>query len=255
MNAFALTRRNLIAGLAAATAFATVPVAGAASPTENPELLSLADDLSAAIAEASQSQADYSQCLETWGPNWPAPPEDIRTRYNFGEVARTLSNKPIYDENEKAIRIATVAELDEDIASIRMAMARKRRDPSKPFFAYTKATTCGLRLSLSEWAIEVDQLSDLRQIAAVYEADQSRIRAASGFVEKADRREGALQRLKVAISEVMARRPVTVEGLLIQAQAMEAAGHLDPWQKATAAMTTNWGADFAVSLIRISSAG
>lgn len=251
MNAFSLTRRNLLAGLAAASAAAAVPVSAAVTTApENPALLALADKLAAVIAEVHASRADYAACVAAWAKQWPTVPDAIRFPDRYAP-AKSFEGNAIHD-GERPVCVMTVSNIDADMTSIRKAMARKRKDPTKPFHAATRNYYWGQSGTIHDWQAVLDELAELRTVATVYEAEMRRIHSASGFDAKARRRDAARQTLKATVEAVMAERPETIEGLLIQAQAMEAAQLLDPWQKANAALTANWGADFAASLIRIS---
>ena len=245
MNAFSLTRRNLLAGLAAASAAAAVPVSAAVTTApENPALLARADKLAAVIAEVHASRVDYAACVEAWAKHWPSVPDALRCSDRYAP-AKTFEGNAIY-EGERAVCVMTVANIDADMTSIRKAMARKRKDPTKPNYYW------GQSGAIHDWQVVLDELAELKAIAMEYEAEMRRIHSASDFDAKARRRDMACQTLKTTVEAVMAERHETIEGLLIQAQAMEAAQLLDPWQKANAALTANWGADFAASLIRIS---
>jgi hypothetical protein len=256
MNAFSLTRRTLLAGLAAASAAATLPASAmAAAALESPALVALADGLAAALEEVKAARADYAQCVRDWSPLWPAVPEAIRLSY-------TPAHEGDWDfegfaleqgERRRPVGCLTADGLAKDIATIRKAMNRKRPNTGAAFKVWTSAS--GLEgHTVNGWAVVADQLSGLKEIAMQFEAEKVRIHAAANFVARRDRRANALASLASAIGAVMAETPITVEGLLIQAQAMEAVPYMDPWQRASTALTASWGADFAASLIRISTA-
>lgn len=251
-----ITRRSLLAGLAAATAAAAAAsVPAAASVTmapENPALLGLADTLAAGVGEVHAARADYAACVETWAKLWPSVPEAIRFPDRYAP-AKNFEGAAIREDG-RAVCVMTAANIEADMASIRKAVTRKRKDPAKPFYANASNYYWGQSGTIHDWQAVLDELAGLKAIAVVYEAEMARIHAASGFDAKARREGMATRTLKATIDATLAERPETVEGLLIQAQAMEAVQLLDPWQRANAALTSNWGADFAASLIRISTA-
>lgn len=248
-----LTRRSLLAGLAAASAAVAVPVSAVAMQgAENPVLLALAGEVEPIAAELIAANADLKNCRTEWEPRWPSIPDALKFSYQLGSHyshAETLKGLALQDETGRNVMVLKTEHLDKSAVAIRAALRRTRRS-ANPFRAHS-SYTWGLCLSAEEWAVELEQIADLRAIAVAHEAEQARVREASHILERKARREAARTALADIVSRVMAERPETVEGLIIQAQAMEAWKGADPWQKAMLAMDKPWASDFASSLLRI----
>ena len=71
----ALSRRNLLAGLAAATSAATAVGVEAATARECPKLVALADALPAIAEKHFAARKSYREALKGAGKEWPRPHE------------------------------------------------------------------------------------------------------------------------------------------------------------------------------------
>lgn len=251
-----ITRRSLLAGLAAASAAVAVPTATlAAHRVENPLLLELAGSIGLAASEVAEAEADLAAGYAEWAPRWPAIPDDLKFDYSFGghfSQAETLDGLTLQGEGGRNVMVIKTVHLDESIAAIRKAM-RRVRSSGNPFTAFS-SYTFGMRLSAHEWTVELEKFHDLRTIAVAHEANQAAVRAASRIMERIARVKTARTALEQVVGRTMGARPETVVGLIIQAQAMEAWQGAANWQKAMRAMDTTWAGDFAASLLRIAGA-
>ena len=251
-----ITRRSLLAGLAAASAAVAVPASAlAAHRVENPLLLEMAGGIGLAALEVAEAEADLAAGYVEWEPRWPAIPEDLKLDYVSGghySEAKTLDGSNLLGERGRNVMVVKTDHLNEGIAAIRKALRRVRKSDN-PFYA-PASYTFGICLSAHEWTVELEKYRDLRIVAEAHEADQAAVRKASRIVERIARVKTARAGLEQVVGRTMGARPETVEGLIIQAQAMEAWQGAADWQKAMRAMDTTWAGDFAASLLRIAGA-
>ena len=75
----ALSRRNVLLGLAASATAATSTGAknAPAAPQENPALIALADDLPGIVSEYVAARDEVDRIVAEWSPRWPVPAEEI----------------------------------------------------------------------------------------------------------------------------------------------------------------------------------
>lgn len=246
----ALNRRALLAGLAAATAAAATPAREAMAPSvESPALLELGDAIPAALSELYDAEAAYVRCVATWSPLWPAAPDAIRCDCRRSP-ARDFEGVQV-EEGECPVYVMTVSGIESDIAAIRKAMARPRRNPEAPFYARSTNYFWGQSRTRHDWQAALDELTDLKAVAMIYEGDMTRIHAASDYSAVLARKGAAPNALASLVGEIMAVRPQTMEGLLVQAHALMALQHLDGFRRVMAALDHSWGADFAGSLVTL----
>jgi len=249
---YEISRRSLLTGIALASAAMAMPMQAEAAQvaTENPALLAKVSTLSAVAIEATAANADLAACIAEWSPRWPSVPDAIKINrpvWREDEEAHLFDGSPALGNDDRPLAVLTTAALDSDIAAIAKAM-RRARPAGKPFRVLYR----DLRTA-DEWAVELEQLRDLRAIASKYEAAQARIVKVSCIDGRRARRTAAQATLADAVSDIMSERPETADGLIIQAQALQAWGQADPWAKAMHALSSDWSHRFATSLLRIAS--
>ncbi|SDG19099.1 hypothetical protein [Pelagibacterium luteolum] len=239
-------RRRVLLGLAAASAAATTPVAAMApaAPAENPALLNLAKQFAKAIREMKQAKAALSGCCRDWAHQWPDAPEAINaTPGGWGEAAETFKG------HTERRHVLTSDGLGTDIATVRKAIARKRKHPERPFHVFLNHSGWRAEATRDDWEAELEQLRDLQQIAATYEREKDFVRTASRVREISSRQCAALEAVVGVVSNIMAERPETMEGVVIQAQALDV-WKADGWGL-MASLEEDWAGTFARNLLRI----
>lgn len=264
---FLLDRRRLLIGLAAASTAAAAPIAvPAASPPENPELLALADQLDAAVAETAAARAHKQAVINEWWWEWPSAPaaicegHAIHHDYN-GPGERGLTGVPIlasgdvvpsYDQRREAswearrdnpdAYYARVVGKSEAFADARdgtlKAIRRKRQHPLIPH----------IRAELEQ---RLAEHANKAKVAAEYEAECERVRKASGYAEAVARDKAAFDALAALVGAIMAAPAATMAGVMVKAQAL-AAWEAEPLHIAHV-KSWDWAGVFAADVIRLAS--
>jgi hypothetical protein len=106
MPAAKINRRLMLSGLAAVSTAAAVPAAQALEPTENPHLVKLGDQLSAAAAKVEEARDAREWLVAEWRHLWPLAPDAITLPWGR-EVERGLDGSPLVrpgEENARSVR-------------------------------------------------------------------------------------------------------------------------------------------------------
>ena len=242
---FALNRRRLLLGLAAAsTTAAGVTVEAVAAPAENPELIRLGDALPELVNEYREAADAIPAILAKWSPRWPKAPEALVIGFGQwaqGEIecgldGRCLQYPTGYGEH-RSRSIWTVPCL---YAVIESCDGHVRRSRS----ARIRAT----------WEHDRECYAVLMRVAKRYEKACRRVRVASGLSDAGARKAAAREALLANISDTLHQEARTMAGIVVQAQAMEAGNeHLHPADLflAERQQKTHYGALLASSLMRI----
>lgn len=229
---FSLNRRNMLLGMASASAaaasvLAAEPVAASIVP-ENLELLALGEQLPAVAAEMVASGSHYWAVVSEWGPKLPRPPEALVAGYDDPhDWERDLIGFGICPDGERYTgqasdgRPRTIMTAERLAADLRHT---RRRD-------------------------ERAHLSDLLALARTFEAERAAVVEASGFVPVRQRQTLAMDAVADLVERIMRQRPETMVGVLIQAEALTA------WSRAPYhrfdVRGFAWPDAFAANLLRI----
>jgi hypothetical protein len=236
----ALSRRNLLLGLAASATAASVADA-ATSPQENPELLSLADALPAVLAEYVAARDKVRAIVAEWSPQWPIPSEQIICFGQGCKDYRGLDGRGIelpWGKNviKRMQQVGTPEVFEAAAKHHETEVARIIAKGGKRNLKYHRV-----------WAA--------REKAAVeparaFWAEVDRITAASG-IEAAQRREvEAVKALVQAVDRVMATDDWTITGAVIKAQALGAWGGLDRHIRLLSMRDGDWSQSLAASILK-----
>lgn len=248
MNAvtqFALNRRSLLLGLAAAsTTAAGVTVDAVAAPSENPELIRLGDALPELVAEYREAADAIPAILAKWSPRWPTAPDALVIGFGQwaqGEMECGLDGQclqyPTGYGDHRSRSIWTVPSL---YAAIESCDGHIRRSRSARIRAV--------------WEHNRNCYTALMRIAKRYEKACQRVRVASGVSDAGARKAAARKALLANISDSLHEEARTMAGIVVQAQALEAADkHLHPADVflAEREQKAHYGALLASSLMRI----
>lgn len=258
-----LNRRRLLLGLASATGAAVVAsgvavgaadvAANGAKAAEGETLLALADKLADAVAKIKAANAAYWKMVRTWEPKWPSAPDAITLTgdaWKAGEEKGfrersimpdgTYYQPPAGDEwNKPHPKPRKVRKADGYAVTVRaIDTYMKRRRPKHPL-------TAG---QLIECEAERAEALDLHAIATEYEARCAEIRSLSSYEGIRDRRFAALASAHEVIGKIMAEKPLSMAGVLIQAEALEASKLTEHHHMLGA---YEWASRFATTLLSL----
>jgi hypothetical protein len=252
-----IDRRRLLLGLAAASTGAAAAVVASSVTTaapaaiEDAELVRLGDMLPAAAAEMTASVADYQARVRKARSRWPSPPEAIVKHYNDSrDWERNIEGAAILPDGGypewplSGLRpkvsprsLYSVEECEREVAGCDRVLNRKRvKHPLSP------ERIMSVEAYRAEWC---DMLAAARQ----YEAAKARVSKACGYEAAKARKETAEQAITELVSGIMARQPVTMSGLVIQAQALEAWKTV-PYHNVRI-LALKWQQHMAASVLRI----
>ncbi|PSJ57402.1 hypothetical protein [Pseudaminobacter soli (ex Li et al. 2025)] len=245
-----INRRRLLLGLAAASTAAatgTVALAAEAAPAENPELIRLGEELPGIVEEYQTATTVRRAIIKKWLPKWPVAPDELLGSWSgFGSrnIERDLLGRGIDRENsygEKRCReIYTTKDLQRSLEWADQGVRRARTDR-------TRANAIEKR----------NKDAALLVVAKRYEATCQAIRDASGYEAANARREAVTKRLLTHVEKVLLEQAVTMAGVIIQAQALVAAGGIKPLYRWSAEATSevNWSERLAASILRQAEGG
>jgi hypothetical protein len=234
-------RRRMLLGLAAASTAAAAPAVAASTSDENASLLRMADEIGPAVAELEAARADREQIVQVWGPRWPEVPPEIYCPN--GTAAHDLTGRPMMVDVE--FRWGT---------SHRELRVWTAKDAREYFDRWDKSARRARAAKTRLRAIaERDAYATILAPAEAWEAECAAVRADSGYDAAAARVKAAEERLTKLIDGALQAEPVTMAGVLAQAQALDAAAHLNI---ADAVLRqhhsgVNWGQKLAASIMRI----
>lgn len=201
----------------------------------------MADEIGPAVAELEAARADRNQIAQVWGPRWPEVPPDIYCPN--GTAARDLTGRPMMGDVEfrwgishRELRVWTAKDARERFDRWDKAVRRRRVEKSK-----------------SRAMDEREAYAAILAPAEAWEAECAAVRSASGYEAAVTRVQAAEERLTQLIGSALKEEPVTMAGVLVQAQALDAAAHLniaDAMFKQHRA-GVNWGQQLAASIMRI----
>lgn len=234
-------RRRMLLGLAAASSAAAVPVASAKAPAEEPELVRLGEK-SAALALAYQTAvAEREAIVAAWAPQWPTVPVVLRTRNEVGTVAYGLQGEwpepyMAYNAPETLRRRAAA-----------MREPRRFRKGTSPLTIAKDA------VHTEKAAAKVDALASLSE---QYCAERRRVREASGIWPAQNKEGDARADLIRHVAAIMERQPLTMAGVIVQAEALELLSAVPPLQRSAPSLVSLqtlpvWGEHLAANILRL----
>lgn len=267
-----LDRRRLLLGLAAASTAAAAPaVAGVAPVLENPELLRLADLLPAALAERAAATAHKAAVVAEWSPAWPIAPDAICDGYatGFSTIGETgLTGAPMLANGERPPlppHGLTGREWSEHVDKCRadpaahyprVVMSAKwlasRRDDCLKKLRRQRPKHPLSPVQVAELETLAGDYSQKAALAAAYETECARIKAASGYAAAVARDKAAFDALAKLVGEIITAPAETMAGVIVKAQALAA------WEADRDAIihpaSWSWPGAFASEVLAIASA-
>lgn len=237
----ALSRRNLLIGLAASATAAAAVSEAAAAPQENPELVALADALPPVLAEYVAAREAVRAIVAKWSPQWPVPGEEIIRYGNDCKDYRGLDGVGIElpwgkGGLKRMPQVGTPESFAADAARCEKEAARCAALPSKRGLKFAT-----FHATQSRAAIEP---------ARAFWAEVDRIKAASGIEAAQAREEAAAKALVQAVDQIMAADDWTISGAVIKAQALGAWGELDRPVRLLTMREADWAQSLAASILK-----
>lgn len=233
------SRRTVLLGLAASATAASASVQAGTS-SEDSELIRLGNEL----PEVSQTYLDARDKVRSinreYASQWPSAPEsilgfggpDIERRLNGTGIERQLS----HERQPQTHYVQT----PDQIADEQMRYEHE----------------LGLT-STGKWRRDwlegrIERLKVALPDAQQYEAETTRIKRESGYVVANDEMIAARDDLATHIEFIMQCEPQTMEGVIIQSQALSAWGDVSTFWRITEPKAVDWPASLAQSILRLS---
>jgi hypothetical protein len=260
-----LNRRRLLIGLAAASTAAAVPVAAIAAtapaqPAENPELVRLGDMIPGAVKAYYASVSRMHRIVASTRPVWPMAPKEAVADWPDRHAWETnvegreiLPDGTLYQFDfaaseagrsyPKPRTLIAASDLESRIA--RLDRDRVRRRPKHPLTAE----------QLAELRQEITALSDRLAVVRAYEQEKARVLEASGYADAKAAYVAKRTALLDLLAAVMSEPVITMEGLVIKAQALAVVkdDHLRSWSF-TLSLKGTWLTGYAADVLSIAEA-
>lgn len=206
----ALSRRNLLMGLAASATAATVADA-AAAPQENPELIAMADALPAVLAEYVAARDNVRSIVAKWSPQWPVPNENIISHVEGSKAYRDIEGRGI--------------EVPWGRSGLKRMpnLGTPESFEASAVYHETRADKCAGTKSKRKLKFHTGWAEQARasiEPARAYWCEVGRITEASGIEAAQARLAAARDALKVAVDRIMMAEDFTITGTAIKAQAL-----------------------------------
>ena len=265
---FLLDRRRLLIGLAAASTAAAAPVvAGAVPVLESPQLLRLADLLPGVLAERQAARDHKQAVINDWWWEWPLAPAAICDGHAYGynrDCEHGLTGSPILasgeavptEKRDYSWEAIQERKANPDAHYSRLVLSAKfltsKRDDCLRAIRRKRPKHQLSGAEIAELETLAADYSEKAALAAVYETERERVRAASGYGEAVARCEAAFDAMSKLIGEIVATPATTMAGVIIKAQAL-AAWEADP-QAISNISSWSWPGAFASEVLAIASA-
>ncbi len=240
------SRRRMLLGLAAASTAAAGPTALAAGKTaaEIGELMDLGAKTAFVLSDYRKAVEARKSVVKKWSPQWPAVPESIVHKNSGARRSPTLEDDAPVGEGAWIWRREKLLENIGYFAE--PAAWGKRASPAKV---------------AREEAWRLKMKAERETILATLDAFDAKCGAlvsASGIRSAQSAESAARDVLMAHVRAVMALEPATMAGVLVQAEALEAAAHVPQiariaWQGNTFRFHEGYGERIAASILRIAS--
>lgn len=244
------TRRQILMGLASASAAAAVglPASGAIAQEEDQALLALADKLDGALQAHLDACAKVSNIAERWGPQWPTPDRKIYCYSNDSGKHRDILGweieTPWAERRSDIMHVASIGTPEYYEASAERHRAEYNR----------KMATKSQRGAKSE-KIWMERDAESAPIARAYWSEVERITAASGIKEAQAQEIETREALHKLVNSIVMHRESSITGLVIKAQAMQAWSKVERWDRICNVEGAVWADEIAATIIRQAASG
>lgn len=238
------SRRRMLLGIAAASAAAAVPAARAGASLENPELVRLAEELPAVEARYIAAREEREDIRRVWSSKWPLAPDEIaeprRWRGSGYHCERGLEGGALIREGEEHPRyLTTAADLECQVERAGWVLKGKR---------LRRRNVAGM--NRQEWETELAEAERLHAIAARYEAEIASIKKESNYESASKHAAATAEALEAHVSAIMTQPELSMDGLIIKAQALAAWGKVEPLYRIPYRHGQDWHGQIAASILR-----
>lgn len=238
----ATNRRNLLAGLAAAS---TAVIGGAASAKapqpgeQNARLLELAEELPVRKATFLEAQKRADSIYRETMAVWPLAPDEITCEANpfFGTLERDVAGAGLQRKGAKDILgIKTPQKLDDEMKWCAKTLGQKhiQRHPDR----------------VKHWKSRVAKAKRARKSSERYFAECERLKKASGYVEAYGQAAKAREALRDLVGAIIDEDETSIEGVVIKAEALAAWGTVPGFFQTFSLDAYKWGPKFAEAVMR-----
>lgn len=216
-----INRRRLLLGLAAASTIAANPSTAAASIAENPKLVSLAAELPAVAAAYHAMKALYHATTEEWNDKTPWAPDEL-TEPGTAWPTYDGSDKQPGDPEKVVLSGVFIREGEDHPRRIVVKGWHVEQDIYAARRAKAKAKKAGRQAAFKAAEADIARLKKLSAVVDAYEKEYREVNnAALAWHKAAWKEKDALhEALEMHIAAMMNEEDITVEGLLIKAQAL-----------------------------------
>lgn len=236
----ALSRRNLLIGLAACATAASAAEASS-TPSENPELLALADEIPGAVANYNDARKRVREIVTEWSPQWPVPHEDLICYYGGCREYRSIDGcgieMPLGKSGIKmmpqigtAEHFTTQLTYHEREATRRLSLKSQRG--AKGHLRAAEKNRALIDPARKFWD-EIDRITKVSGIKPA-QAELAETRAA----------------LKEKIDLIMRAEDWSIAGTVIKAQALQAWANVEPFYRHLNPSGPLWDDQLAASIMR-----
>lgn len=235
-------RRSVLFGLAAAsTAAATGASATATAVRENSELVSLGNATQALQEQYVAARAEAKSIADKFAPIWPLAPEPILSFGSGCLEERDLTGAGIERIAEGRSRVVQVWRygppeyFEGQIRDHKARIAHIMTTKSKRGLKYER-----------HWLARFEEALPLSR---AYVEEIERIREQSGYEPSRQRKETAFEALRDHVNRIMAIDAVTMEGVVIKAQALGAWAKVDKFHKHLNLDGPKWAEELAAAIL------
>ena len=235
------TRRRMLLGLAAAStaAAAGASAEGQAAPAEAPELIAMGDQLGGALATYKSSARRVQAIGDEWGPQWPTPADEIISYGGGSKMHRDIHGDGIKvpgRHGKDVVYVGTPEDFQKSSERHWAMYEHKMKTKSQRGAAYPK-----------RWA-EKDAAAI--QPSREYWSEVNRITEASGIEEATKAETDARNALKDLVGRIVLFQEMSITGLIIKAQAMQAWSEVDMFWRLLNTHSAEWANAMAETVIR-----
>lgn len=236
-------RRRVLLGLAAASTAAAAPASAAGAAKESPELIALGDGLGTVLERYKAASAHRRDIVRAANGVWPRAPEEITCYSQGSKMEASITGAGIsrkwseYSDIKRVRNYGTPSCFAQKIKSTEKEIARIKGTKSKR----------GLRFQIRA----LEDYQKALPLSEAYCAEIDRVTRESGY-EAADRAMvEARDALKAHVGAIVNSNAQTMEGVVIQAQALQAWQAVDGFTRTMDLDAMQWPAKMAASVLRL----
>ena len=246
MTLKAIIGRRLLLGLAAASTAAAAPVPAAQTPAESREQGKLGATLPSILDRFSAQKAVVDRIVRETKKIWPVMPEEIAYFMSGSKPEQDITGAGISRPLPTRGRLAQVWSYGTP-ETFRGAI--KHHKARIDHIMTTKS-----KRALKSEKIWLARMEKALPLSETYCAKVERVTAASGYEPAHSKLITARDALKAHVAAIMDNTPRKMEGVVIQAQAIQAWQAVDPFVRSLDLDAVHWPARMAESVLALEEA-